>query len=126
MSAGARLYTRLTTHAGTAALVSARVYPLLLPQLPTLPAIVYQRISGTERMGSTQVREARYQLSCWGSTFASSQALAAQVRTALEGWGVGGTGVFVRMARVVNEQDDHEPEENLYRVILDVMLHLTE
>jgi hypothetical protein len=126
MSAGARLYTRLTTHAGTAALVSVRVYPLSLPQHPTMPAIVYQRLSGAERLGSTQIREARYQLSCWGSTYASSQAVATQVRAALEGWGVGGAGVFVRMARVVNELDDYEPDENLYRVVTDVMLHLTE
>jgi len=123
MSAGARLKTRLTTHAGTAALVGTRVYPMKLPQNSTYPAIVYQRISGAERLGSTKLREARYQLSCWGATYASGQALAAQVRDALEGWGVGGA---VPMSRIVNENDDYEPDDDVYRVILDAMLHLFE
>lgn len=127
MSAGARLHTRLSTHAGTAALVSARVYPVILPQNVVLPAIAYQRISGTEQNGSTSIREARYQINCWGATFASAQSVAAQVRDALEEWSINsGSGVFVRMARIVNEQDDWEEDTRSYRTIIDVILHINE
>lgn len=126
MSAGARLHTRLSTHAGTAALVSTRVYPVILPQNVTMPAIAYQRISGTAQNGTTQIREARYQISCWGSTFASAQSVATQVRAALEEWSIGGSGVYVRMARVVNEQDDWEEDTRSYRTIIDVILHINE
>lgn len=127
MSAGIRLHSRLTTHAGTAGLVSTRVYPVIAPQNVVYPCIVYQRISGTEQNGTTSIREARYQISCWGATFANAQSVAAQVRAALEEWSVfGGSGVFVRMARVVNEQDDFEPDERIFRTIVDVMLHINE
>lgn len=128
MSAGARIYTRLTTHSGTAALVGTRVYPVIAPQNAQYPCIVYQRISGTEQMGTTQIREARYQLSCWGETFASAQAVATQVRVALEEWSIygGGGGVFVRMARIVNEGDDYEPDERIFRTLIDVMLTINE
>lgn len=126
MSAGARLHSRLTTHAGTSALVGTRVYPVIAPQNAQYPCIVYQRISGTEQMGTTQIREARYQLSCWGETFASAQAVATQVRAALEEWSIYGGGVFVRMARIVNEGDDYEPDERIFRTLIDVMLTINE
>ena len=76
MSAGVVLYDRLTTHGGTSALISTRCYPTLMPQAPTLPAVVYQRISGTETYGNTSVRDARYQVSCWATTYAGAHALA--------------------------------------------------
>lgn len=126
MSAGARLYTRLTTHTGTAALVGTRVYNTLAPQNAQYPCIVFQRISGTEQRGTTSIRDARYQVSVWGETTASVQAVAAQVRAALEEWSIYGGGVFVRMARIVNEGDDYEPDERVYRTLIDVMLTIDE
>jgi asparagine synthetase A len=127
MSAGARLHTRLTTFAGTSALVSTRVYPVIAPQNAVPPFIVYQRISGTEQQGSTAIREARYQCSVWGETFGAVQSVATQVRAALEEWGItGGGGVFVRMARVANEFDDWDEQERLYRTVIDVILTINE
>lgn len=126
MSAGLRLHSRLTSHTGTAALVATRVYPVIAPQDAVYPCVVYQRVSGTEQRGSTSMREARYQVSAWAESFAGAQALATQIRAALEEWSVYGGGVFVRMARIVNEIDDWEPDERLYRTIIDVILTIDE
>lgn len=126
MSAGAKIYTQLTTYTGMSALVSTRVYPLLMPQNVTLPAITYQRISGTGQHGSSNIREARYQINIWGGTFAAVQAIATVVRAALEEWTSGGAGAMIRMARIVNELDDYEDDSRTFRTIIDVILHLDE
>jgi hypothetical protein len=41
----AALRAVLIAHPDVAALAGGRIYPLILPQNPTLPAIAYQRIS---------------------------------------------------------------------------------
>lgn len=126
MSAGPRLHARLTTYTGMSALVGTRVFPLLMPQNVTLPAITYQRISGTAQHGSSNIREARYQINIWGATYASVQGIATVVRAALEEWTAGDAGVLIRMVRIVNEQDDYEDDSRTFRTIIDVILHLDE
>lgn len=78
--------------AGTSAissLVGARIYPVLLPQDPTYPAITYQRISGERRhdlQGASGIGHPRISVSCWATTYAGVKALAAAVRKALDGF----------------------------------------
>ncbi len=123
MSVEAALYTRLTSgHTATSALIGTRCYPLRLPQKPTLPAIVYQRISSSPQIGTTDRRGTRFQFSCWASTYAGAKALAAQVRAALENH----ADTTVRMGRVVNEIDDFDETVELQRVILDAFLTINE
>jgi hypothetical protein len=43
------MYSYLSTYAGLVALVSKRIYPIVMPLNVTLPAVSYQRIS-TERV----------------------------------------------------------------------------
>ena len=45
------LFTRLDGFAGLTSLVVSRIYPLILPQNPTLPAVTYQRIDGIREDG---------------------------------------------------------------------------
>lgn len=123
MSVETALFTRLTsTHSGTAALISTRCYPLHLPQNPTLPAVVYQRVSSDSRHGTTTRREPRYQMSCWAATYAGAKALAAQVRDAIENH----ADTAISMGRVVSEIDDYEDTVQLQRVIVDVFLNISE
>lgn len=122
MSAETAVYTRLTTHAGTAALIGTRCYPLRLPQKPVLPAVVYQRISSSGRAGTSDRRVVRYQFSCWASTYAGVKALAEQVRDALEYY----ADATIRLGRVVNEIDDFDEGTELQRVILDVFVTVNE
>lgn len=123
MSVETALFTRLTsTHAGTAALIGTRCYPLRLPQKPTFPAVVYQRVSSSGRHGTTTRREPRYQFSCWATTYAGAKALAAQVRTAIEDY----ADTAISIGRVVNEIDDYDETVELQRVILDAFLNISE
>lgn len=79
----AAIRTHLIGDAGLAALVAARVYPVQLPQRPTLPALTYQRISTvpTQTRGEAAANHerTRFQIDCWAADYDSMLA----VRTAL-------------------------------------------
>lgn len=72
------------------ALVSGRVYPLIVPQDATRPAIAYQRISGARTYSHDMESSAfvRIQLTCEGTTYSEAVSVASAVRDALEriGW----------------------------------------
>lgn len=98
------IYSFLTGNAGVAALVGTRVYPLMLPQDCTLPAVAYRRVD-TPRIYSHQgysgLARPRFQFDCLAASYASASAVAEAVRSAFAGWreAYGGT------AFVQGEQD---------------------
>lgn len=82
------LYSHLVNDSGVAALVSTRVYPLLVPQDTTLPAIAYQRISGPRdhtHSGASGLALARMQVSCLGNSYGQAKQVSEAVRAALDG-----------------------------------------
>lgn len=105
--------------------VSQRVYPVLLPQTPTYPAISYQGIDNIAQKGTSDLKESRWQLDCWALTYAAAKSLAATVKIKLEEYHDMSQTPGILWARVVNELDDYDPEVNVYRVIVDVILHTT-
>lgn len=75
--------------AAIVALVAARVWPLRLPQKPTLPAIVVTRVSdirATPLRGSASVARPRVQVDCWAQSSDQAAALGALVRQRLENY----------------------------------------
>ena len=88
MTVGTLLYDALVADGSIAALVDDRVYPIQLPQDPTLEALTYQRISNTEQRGTTELRETRYQINCWAERYQESQDLATVVKSAMEEWSI--------------------------------------
>jgi len=118
MSAEATLRAVLLANGPVAALVGTRIYPMNLPQGPTLPAVTFQRISTvpdyTLEEQSWRV-PIRLSLSLWALTFDGVHALAAAVETALRGY----SGNGLRLVRLLNMTDDYEPETKQFRVIAD-------
>lgn len=91
MSLDAALYSKLTGTAGITAVIGTRMYPSIIPQGATLPAITYQRISTVEftsHDGPSGLVRARYEIIAWAETNAAALSLAALVRIALDclGW----------------------------------------
>ena len=122
------LYARLSTYAGLIALTSTRIYPMELPQTPTLPAITYYRVNApTEHvMGETisDIERATYRIQCWGATMTSARAVADQVIAALDGFkGLlgGALGVRCWITRT-NSLDLDDPDTSWMRRILDFEL----
>lgn len=87
MSIEAAIRTHLIGDAGLATLIGARVYPVQLPQRPTLPAITYQRISTlpTQDRGDAAASHARtrYQFDCWAADYDGLLAVRTALVTAL-------------------------------------------
>lgn len=128
MSLETDLRVRLLANATVSGLVSTRVYPNILPQKPTLPALVYSRISGPRihtLTGTSGWSDARIQIDSWGATYIAAQDLAAAVRASLDGFigslDDGNSPAATRRVavRLDNERDLFEEEPDFYRVTQD-------
>ena len=119
MSLEGDLYWLLTNNAAIVVLVAGRVYPLDLPQLPVLPAVVYQSISTVptySQSGNSNLPQTRVQVSCWATTHTAVISLAKAIKNVLEGRTLIGSG-FVQ-----DERDVPEPETEYYHRIVDVLI----
>lgn len=121
------IYSRATTHAGLAALISTRCYHYERPEAAAHPHVVFTRISAVRfplSGADAGICQARVQFDVYGSTAASARATGDQVRLAFERWR-GTTGsVVVQDTYAENEMDlSEEPiEEREYRRMLDFMV----
>lgn len=119
------LRTFLLADGTVAGLVATRIYPSVLPQAPTLPAITYSTISAVRdhtMAGPDGLPSKRIQIDAWGSTFAQVAALADAIRERLDGHlgAMGSTevkGVFASTERHL-----YESETKLYRVSMDYIV----
>jgi len=122
------LYAYLTNYAELTALVGDRIYPVILPQNTTLPAVTFQRISGIReysQSGPSGLAHPRFQFSCWAEKYEEAKAVAEQIRLALEGYKgmMGGSdGVRVDAIYVEDDHDIYDPETKEYHVALDAII----
>ena len=133
------LRSHLLADASIAAIVTAQIYPGMLPQKvlarpdDTTGAIVFQRVSSirwAHLRGSGALARPRVQLDSWARTYTLATRLGALVRQRLEGfrgdWTDGGSPATLAHVTVFfdTEQDLVEPEINggLYRHSADYFL----
>jgi len=122
------LFYYLDNYAGLSMEVDDRIYPLLLPQEPTLPAVVFHRIS-TPRLHELErsfLPHARFQFDCWAEDFQRAKAVQEQVRLALDLYS-GPMGEYtVEVAIVEDERDDYEPETGRWRSMVEAVIWVVE
>lgn len=122
------IYSRLTGYAGLSALVSTRVYPSILPQSVTYPAVSFFRVS-SERphaMGvDAGVVIAMYQFDVWASTYTAARQVAKQLILALQRWRTS-TGVTVQDAFIEGETEFYEKDILLHHIAVDVTVFYRE
>lgn len=119
----AGLWSALTGSARVAGLVSDRVFPEVIPQDATLPAVAYQRVSGprgTFHGGATGMAQARIQLTITAETYSAAKEVAAAVRDLFPFRGELGGLVNVHVARLENEVDGYGPQIEAPTVRLDL------
>jgi len=131
VSVESEIYTRLTTFAGLMALISDRVYPNLLPQEPTYPAISYRRVTADRphAMGvDAGVVFARFQFDVWDEDdeagdagYDSAKAVAEQVRLALQRWRTT-ADTIVQDTLFLTEQDLYEDELKVHHIAMDFQI----
>ena len=127
------LYNYLSGYAGIAALVSTRIYPDTLPQNPTYPAIVYEQ-SGEEEVETLHTPTQNliapiYQFDLMGSSRASADAVAKQLRLAFKNYsgtmgGVGGVEVsgVDKLSRIGFAEKDSDGKIINYRTTMDFQI----
>lgn len=127
--------TRLVSNGTISTLASTRVYPVILPQDPTLPALTYSKVSdqGLHNLTGVAGRSMpRMSIHSWGYDYATAKALSKAVRNAMDGFigrlGDGNSPESFRNAVIKfdNEIDDYEEDTGFYRVIQDYMLNHAE
>jgi hypothetical protein len=71
-----------------AALVGTRVYPIVIPEEPTLPAICYQIVGSSSRqtLNTHGLQKIRLQIDCWGDSYGDAVTLRDAVATSLDGY----------------------------------------
>jgi len=107
-------------------LVGTRIYPLVVPQNPTLPAVVYQRISGVREHTHDEVGDLarpRFQFTSIATTYSAAKALANAVREALDNYSATKLSVVIDAIFVENEIDvfnlSEDQGDNTYGVLVD-------
>jgi len=113
------LYAHLASYAGLVAIVSDRIYPMIMPQDPTYPSITFQRIDGPREHAFVMdagLAHPRIQVDSWGKSYASVKSVATQLRGALERWADETTNPVVLDSLLDNDEDTQEAETGLYRI----------
>lgn len=108
-----KIFSHLST--STAIGVSARIYPVRLPQEPTYPAITYQRISGGQENsfgGYATLENPRMQIDVWADTYLAAKNAAEAVHTAMN-------GATAYRATLISDSDLYESDIEIYRVSMD-------
>lgn len=127
--------TRLVANGTIATLASTRVYPVILPQDPTLPALTISKVSDQglhNLVGKAGRSMPRMSIHSWGHSYADAKAMSVAVRNAMDGFigrlGDGNSPESFRSAVIKfdNEIDDYEEDTGFYRVIQDYMLNHAE
>ena len=117
------LYSRLTGYAGLSALIGTRLYPEVLPEGVTLPAVTYQIVSLADTAdaagGDNLMDTNRVQLTSYAATKAAAANVDRQIRAAINGYrGSMGTVVIEGCWRV-NQIANYDPLPQLRQVISD-------
>ena len=115
MSLESKLYTLLSGDASVSALVVARIYPVVLPQSVTLPAITYSRISGGQvnsLSGYSGLEQPRIQVDAWATTHVVVKELRDAVHAAMN-------GATTFRALLESDMDLYEDDTKIYRISMD-------
>lgn len=117
------LYNYLSNTAGITALVSTRIYPVVLPQNATYPAITYQVISTPiiHTVEGCSAPNTNMQIDCWSTnTYLEAHQVADAVETALDNYsGTWNSADVVSACLLTGRQDLYEDNVSDYRVMLE-------
>jgi hypothetical protein len=109
--------------------ITTRVYPNYIPQAPTWPLVVYQKVSGErdhDITGPTGKAHPRFQLECWAETYDEAKSLANAVREALDGNTFTEGAVTIGSVVIQTEFDAYEPDVKCHRIVMDFNVWHTE
>lgn len=120
------ILARAVAHSGLNTLIAGRMYALILPQTPTLPAVVFTRIGEQFEHASgadAPTRHALFQFSSWATTYEAARDLADQVRSAFSRFRGTLASTVIEDCLVENELDLSDDVVKDYHIATDITLH---
>lgn len=127
------LFAVLSGNTGVNALVGtdpSRIYPVLAPESPTYPYIVYHDISevvpNAMGSGTTDIVRRRYQFDCYGETDTDCRTLAAAVIAALDRYQGTSSGVVIQDVYRMGVTDIFDFEARKFKRAVDLEIVYTE
>ena len=102
------LCTILNNTAAVTDIIGTSIYPEVLSPDATLPALVYQQISGVRdhvTAGPSGLASPRFQLTCWAATYQRAAELAEAVRQTLDGYSGTVVGIIIQAIHLLDESD---------------------
>jgi len=119
------IYSRLTAYAGVSDLVSTRIYPVVMPQGTTFPAITYQtntREKNPTFGADSTISSKEMRITSWADTYSEAKDLADEVLGALNRW----TSGDVQEVFHDDEGDTYNEELDKYGVYMDFVVWFNE
>ena len=118
------LFRHLTRNQALVALVDNRIYPLVLPQNPTIPAIAYQRISTQMVLDrdDAHLQRPRFQFDCYDRRAIQAWRLADALEEALAALKGQDGDPRIDCTLLDGRTDLFDPDTNLYRVSIDAFI----
>lgn len=110
-----KIYSALAANATVAAKVGARIYPLIMPQNPTFPALTYQRISSNQINslgGFSGLENPHIVINAWGTRYDTVKELAEDVHVTMD-------AATAFKALMASDIDGYDPDTGLYMVSQD-------
>lgn len=120
MSVESELFTRLTSVSSVTALLGTRIYPLILPQNPTLPAAQYAMIDATPRenlFANAGLYRYELQIDIFADKYADVVTGENVVRKALQGYDNIGTGNIQAIHHMMSTDDFEKEIANFKKVL---------
>ena len=108
----AGIFNLLSQNSSIAAMAGsnpARIWPVLLPEDPTLPAITYHVIGGASMptLSTSGMQRLRMQFDCWGADYDDAATLRAALIAALNGYqGTLSDGTYLQYAQLIGPGTD--------------------
>lgn len=122
------IFDRLTNHVGLSALISNRVYPGVLPQNCTKPAVYYEEYNG-ERIqhnsGNCDMRPSSFRVYSVADSYSDMKDVSKQVEVALERWSQA-SPVKVHDSFINGTDDLYVDETNEHLSEVDVTIYYDE
>ena len=120
MSVESEIKNRLTTDASVTAVFGTRIYPLVLPQNPTLPGAQYAIIDGTPRenlFAKAGLYRFEIQIDIFANKYSEVVSGEDAIRRSLQSYDNVGTGSIQAIHHIMS-MDDFEKEIANYKKVL--------
>jgi hypothetical protein len=128
MSFQSGLFALLRADAGVMAVVSERIFPVLLPENATLPALTYHVVGGSSAptFATSGMQKVRIQFDCFARSYLDADRARDALRQSLYGYrGTLADGTFLQNAELIQSVDFFDNDPRQFRCMSEFYFYFT-